>query len=79
MKEMSIEKLSQKSKDYKVQTVDAIQKFADIKRERHIDAGGLLRVTRNAVTVMVDLPPGQIDDEGVASLSKFFADMVGKL
>jgi hypothetical protein len=31
------------------------------------------------VMEMVDLPLGKIDDRGVASLSKFFVDMVGKL
>jgi hypothetical protein len=76
-----IEKLLQQSSDYRVQTIDAVQKLADVKREWRLDAGGLLRVVKNAVSVieMVGLPPRADRRRGCCQPLQFFADMVGKL
>jgi hypothetical protein len=74
-------KLSESNKSYKLHALESAQKFIDACRQWRIDADRLLHVAQSVRVVMetVDLPPGELDNEGVASISKFFADMVGKL
>jgi len=76
-----ISQLSKSVEKHKMQASKNLLKYISACRQWRLDAGGLLHIARNAREVMenVALSQGELIDEGVASISKFFADMVGKL